>query len=167
VSTTTDYKQPALVGGLFLGVLSALPIVYLGNCCCLWILGGGIVAAYVLQQNQAAPITPGDGAMAGLLAGLLGAVIHFVLSIPIDIIAGPWERAFGQRLLEFANNPQLQDTFQRSLDEASQGGIAYVVIRRFGVFLVMLVIAGAFSTVGGVLGSLMFKKPPVPTTEQG
>jgi hypothetical protein len=165
VSTTTSYTQPALVGGLFLGVLSALPIVYLGNCCCLWILGGGIVAAYVLQQNQVEPIKPGDGAMAGLLAGLLGAVIHFVLSIPIDIIAGPWERAFGQRLLEFANNPQLQDTFQRSLDEASQGGIAYVVIRRFGVFLVMLVIAGAFSTVGGVLGALMFKKPPVPAAD--
>jgi len=29
----------------------------------------------------------------------------------------------------------------------------------------MLVVAGAFSTIGGVLGALMFKKPPVPTTE--
>jgi hypothetical protein len=166
VSTTTSYKQPAVIGGLFLGVLSALPFVYLGNCCCLWILGGGVVAAYVLQSNQTTPITPGDGAMAGLLAGLLGAVIHFALSIPIDIIAGPWERAFGQRLVGYMNNPQLQDALQRGLDESATGGVVYVIARRFGVFLIMLVIAGVFSTIGGVLGALMFKKPPVPTTTE-
>jgi len=162
VSTTTKFGQPALIGGLFLGILSALPFIYLGNCCCLWILGGGAVAAYVLQQNQPDPITPGDGAMAGLLAGLLGAVVQFVLSIPIDLVAGPWERAFGQRMLEFANNPQLQETLQRSLDDAARGGFAVLVARRFLVMLVMLAIAGVFATVGGVLGSVMFKKPPVP-----
>ena len=34
--------QPALFGGLFIGVLSALPIINLGNClCCMWVIGGG------------------------------------------------------------------------------------------------------------------------------
>ena len=46
-------------------------------------MSGGAVAAYVLQQNQEAPITPGDGALAGLLAGIVGAFIYLVLSIPI------------------------------------------------------------------------------------
>ena len=32
-----------------MGVLSALPIVSAGNyCCCLWVISGGLVAAYVL-----------------------------------------------------------------------------------------------------------------------
>ena len=60
-----------------MGVLSALPLINAGNvCCCLWVVSGGVVAAYVLQQNQTAPITPGDGALVGLLAGLIGAVRH-------------------------------------------------------------------------------------------
>ena len=162
MSTTTSYKQPALIGGLVLGVLSALPIVYFGNCCCLWIITGGVVAAYVLQSNQSTPITAADGALAGLLAGLTGACIHFLLSIPIDIVVGPWERAFGQRLLEMTNNPQMQDALTRSLDQSARGGFALLIVRRAGVLLLMLVLGSAFSTVGGVLGALLFKKSSAP-----
>ena len=45
--------QPALLGGAFIGVLSALPIVSVGNvCCCLWMVTGGALTAWVLQQRQ-------------------------------------------------------------------------------------------------------------------
>ena len=37
--------QPVLFGGLFMGVLSALPIISIGNCCCLWIMGGGMAVS--------------------------------------------------------------------------------------------------------------------------
>jgi len=47
--------MPALLGGLFIGVLSALPVVQICNCCCLWIIGGGLLAAYLQQQNQPVP----------------------------------------------------------------------------------------------------------------
>ena len=80
MSTTTkpSYAQPALIGGVVMGVLSALPIITAGNvCCCLWVVSGGVVAAYLLQQNQTTPITPGDGALVGLLAGLVGALVQF------------------------------------------------------------------------------------------
>ena len=162
MSTTTSYTQPALVGGLVLGVLSALPIVYLGNCCCLWIITGGMVAAYVLQSNEPGPIAPADGALVGLLAGLTGAAIHFVLSIPIDILVGPWEREFGQRLLDMTGNPQMREAFNNSLEQSARGGLAFVIVRRLGVLLFMVVLGSAFSTVGGVLGALLFKKASAP-----
>ncbi len=66
--------QPILLGGLFIGVLSALPIVSVANCCCLWIIGGGVLTAYLLQQSQPRPIQPLDGALGGFLAGVLGAI---------------------------------------------------------------------------------------------
>ena len=54
--------QPAILGGVLIGVLSALPIVSAGNlCCCLWVVLGGVVAAYLLQQNQSTPLNVGDG----------------------------------------------------------------------------------------------------------
>ena len=34
---------PALLGGLFIGVLSSLPYIKGGNvCCCLWVVSGGV-----------------------------------------------------------------------------------------------------------------------------
>ena len=44
--------MPALLGGLFIGVLSALPIVGICNCCCLWIVGGGVLAAYLAAAES-------------------------------------------------------------------------------------------------------------------
>src|SRR5512141_54721 len=97
---TADRTQPALFGGLVMGVLSALPLVSAGNwCCCLWVVSGGLVAAYILQQNQSAPITPGDGALVGLLAGLIGAVIDTVLSVPISFLTAPYERLLFERVM--------------------------------------------------------------------
>ena len=68
--------QPVVFGGLFIGVLSALPVVELGNCvCCLWIVGGGMLTAYLLQRDRAEPLQLGEGAVGGLMAGLAGAVV--------------------------------------------------------------------------------------------
>ena len=68
--------QPALYGGLFIGVLSALPLVNVGNCCCcLWVVCGGVLAVYLRQQNSPFAVTSAEGALVGLLAGLFGGVI--------------------------------------------------------------------------------------------
>ena len=45
--------QPALLGGVFIGVMSSLPIVNIGNCCCcLWVLAGGALAVTVYGADQ-------------------------------------------------------------------------------------------------------------------
>src|SRR5437016_14608381 len=97
--------QPALFGGLFIGVLSALPIVNIGNCCCLWVIGGGMLATYLMQQNYPYPITAADGALVGLLARLIGGVLGALLSIPIEMALGPFTRHLMQRIL--ASNPAI------------------------------------------------------------
>jgi hypothetical protein len=158
--------QPAVVGGLVMGVLSALPIVSAGNiCCCLWVVSGGVVAAYLLQQNRFVPITPADGAVVGLLAGLIGAVVQFVISIPIGILVAPMERAIVQRMVDAAGNmpPAMREMFQNYLEERGQG-IAAVVFRQLVELSLMLVAGAIFSTLGGLLGAAIFRKPlPGPT----
>jgi hypothetical protein len=160
--------QPALIGGLVMGVLSALPIISAGNiCCCLWVVAGGMVAAYVLQQNQSAPITPGDGAMVGLLAGLIGAGVSFVLSIPIGLLLEPVQREMLQRSLAMAGNmpPALRE-FLESYSQPRARLFGGLLVRVIGLF-VMLFAGAIFSTLGGLLGAAMFKKsaPPVPSSQ--
>jgi hypothetical protein len=158
--------QPALLGGAFIGVLSALPFVSMGNaCCCLWVVGGGVLAAYVMQQNSPLPITVADGALVGLLAGVFGAVIGTIIAVPIELVFGDVQR---QALMTFVERfgempPEVQEAFNRY---SGRGGaellFGAVISLMFG-----LVVGAIFGTLGGVLGAAMFRKdqPPVAPTE--
>jgi hypothetical protein len=150
-----------------MGVLSALPIVAAGNiCCCLWVVSGGAIAAYLLQQNWRAPITPGDGAMVGLLAGLIGAIVQFIIAIPISILIAPMEREMLRRVLEMAGTmpPEMRDTIERYSNSDAQFGIGIMIARRVIGLIVWLCVGGVFSTIGGVIGALVFKKDLPPGT---
>ena len=151
--------QAALLGGAFIGVLSALPIVSAANlCCCLWVIAGGVVAAYVLQQNHPEPITVGDGAVAGLLAGVVGAFVYVAVSIPFNLLLAPLQ----QRLLEgfIDRAPEVSGELR---DALSQLGGAFGLLLGF---VVMLLIGVVFATMGGLLGAVLFRRgtppPPLP-----
>jgi|RhiMetdeSRZDD1v2_1073273.scaffolds.fasta_scaffold29895_6 hypothetical protein len=157
-----DRLQPAFWGGLFIGVLSALPFVNLGNCCCcLWVLSGGVLAAYLRQQNSPVQIDVAEGAIVGLLAGLIGGVISAVLSIPMQMMVGPMQEQFIQRLL--SNNPDLPPEARDAIERFAAGS----ALRVAGMFI-GIVVDVIFGMFGGLLGVAIFKKktppPPPPGT---
>jgi len=159
--------QPALYGGAFIGVLSALPFVNLGNaCCCMWVIGGGVIAAYVMQQNYPLPITVADGVLVGLLAGVFGGVIGTALSIPLELAFGDVQRDMFRRMVEGLGTlpPEAQDMFDQM---ESRGAAEMALGSIFG--LMIGVVAGAiFGMLGGVLGAAIFRKdqPPTPSETQ-
>jgi hypothetical protein len=156
--TTEKLVQPALIGGLVMGVLTALPIIAAGNaCCCLWVVSGGVVAAYVLQQGQAEPITQSDAALAGLLAGIVGAFVYLVLSIPITILLAPMERMMLQRIVERMSN--MPPEF-REFATSYVGGAVRLIVG----FVFWLFVGAIFSTLGGLLGAAIFRKPLPPAS---
>ena len=139
-----------------LGVLSALPLISSGNaCCCLWLVTGGVVAAYVLQQNQPTPITPGDGALAGLLAAIVGAFVYLIVSIPVAILLAPFERRVIERLVDTIQN--MPPEFRTFASNPLSIGLRTVV--GFGFVLLLGVI---FSTIGGVIGAAIFATQTPP-----
>ena len=149
--------QPALLGGVAMGVLSALPVINFANCCCAWILFGGALAAYLMQQNHAEPITIGDGAIVGLLAGVIGGFVAAIVSIPISLAMGPLQAGMARDLL---NNPDLPPEFRRLFEQFGAGpviGIGFIVF-----FFLSLVVSTVFGMLGGLFGALMFRKSPPP-----
>jgi hypothetical protein len=148
-----------------MGVLSALPFVSAANlCCCLWVVGGGLVAAYVLQQNDSTAITPADGALVGLLAGLLGAVIQVLVSIPITFVVAPMERALLQRVIDMAGT--MPEDLRQMVEQYGRGGesIAFTIAARAVAFMFWLCVGAVFSTVGGLIGAAVFRKQTPPGT---
>jgi hypothetical protein len=158
--------QPALLGGVVIGVLSALPVINLANCCCAWILFGGGLAAYLLQQPRPTPISAGDGALVGLIAGAIGAVVWTIVAIPLNAALMPFQAEMLEQVLSNANDmPPEARAFLESLKSAPVMGAAAIV----GFFLTLCV-CSVFGLVGGLFGALIFRKnvpppppPPVPT----
>jgi len=156
--------RSALMGGALMGVLSALPFVSVGNCCCcLWVVSGGVLAAYVLQQAQAAAIDVGDGALAGLLAGVFGAFVFAVLSVPLSLASGPMERQVAERLLQVL--PNVSEEMAGMLENVPAGGLS--AWGTVGGFFIMLLVGAVFSTIGGVIGAVMFRRGRSAATPAG
>lgn len=146
--------QAVLIGGTFAGVLSALPLIELGNlCCCLWLVGGGGVASYLTQQAQAHPITPGDGAVVGFLAGVTGAFVSVLVAIPIQLLTAPFRDGMGDMLDLSDVPPEVIEL----MEQVSAGPGAIV----FG-FVITLAAGMIFSTLGGLLGAILFRREAPP-----
>lgn len=151
--------QPALIGGAVLGVLSAVPFVNALNClCCLWVIAGGLLAAYLYQNKSPVPVQYGDGAVLGLLTGVVGAIVEAIISIPLQLLGlGLAAGAMQEYLRELESNPDVPPEFIEFLRSfMSDGGIAATGIA-YGL-LFHLVIFAIFATIGAIIGVAIFQK---------
>ena len=153
--------QPALYGGLFIGVLSALPLVNAGNCCCcLWVLMGGALAVYLRQQNSPYSVPASEGALVGLLAGLIGGVVAGVLSIPLQAMTSGFQHQILERIL--SSNPDMPTEARDAMERWATGS----ALRTVGA-LINVVVFTVFGMLGGLLGVAVFKKNVPPPPPQG
>jgi len=158
--------QPALLGGLVLGLGSVIPIVSYGNlCCCGWGIAGGALAAYLLiKRSPILPISKSDGAGAGSLAGVVGSLIYLVIGVPFTLLQ--WKSLVTQMEQRSENFP----------DAASREMINQIVAMMQGnpvliclvMWIMFSVVAVGAATLGGVIGVAIFEKrkgqpyPPQP-----
>ena len=142
---------PALIGGVVAGILSGIPIV---NClCCLWIIGGGILAAYFLTKESPVVLTAGDGAIVGIFAGIIAALVETVVNIPF--------RALSEKIVQ-----GMMDRFSQYYEEMPSGWESWLegrdfegsVIWSFLGLVVSVVIFSALGALGGIIGISLFGK---------
>jgi len=153
--------KPALIGGVVIGVLSVIPFVSAANlCCCLWAILGGLLATYLYVKNSLTPASAGDGAVLGVIAGAIGAVIYLAIGIPIAIAMGPVTRNMIVSLMQ--NIDARQAELMRQQFEAQGNAVAPIIIQALiggGLLFV-------FAILGGLLGVPIFEKrkntPPLP-----
>lgn len=161
--------KPALIGGVLLGILSAIPPVSLFNCvCCAWVIGGGILAANLYVKNSPNAVTLGAGIVLGLLTGAIGGVVSALFSIPIRMLMvsmGMWGAGeLRQMLSELNLPPELRDRLVSVMSNSGGQQIALMVFAG----LINVVVYALVAMLGGVLGVAIFEKRKVqgPPTYQ-
>lgn len=151
----TDQKpsmlMPALVGGAVAGVLSAVPFL---NClCCLWIIGGAILAAHLLAKDSPVALTAGDGAIVGIFTGIVAAVIDAVVSIPFQAINSQFVQKFMEGLAEYTE--EMPPGWENFLEEGAFEPSAPMFMLGLLISVVIFSLLGAL---GGIIGMSFFGK---------
>ena len=129
--------KPALLGGLIVGVLSAIPLVQ--YCCCIWGIGGGVLAAFLYIKSSTVPVKTGDGATVGALSGVIGGIIYLILGLPIAIF-------FGMAAME--------EQLARSGVSLPFSGVLLIIVAG----IIGAIILAILATLGGVIGVAIFEK---------
>ena len=150
----SEKLQPALLGGILIGVLSALPFV--GACCCLWVIAGGVLTTYLLQERINTPVGAGEASIAGLLAGVVGA---FVSTMVAQLVAFARGTTMVDAVNSLLSRGELPPEMAGALERVRDFPPAVFVI---GSLLVALVVYPIFSMLGALLGVAIFKKTPPP-----
>jgi hypothetical protein len=146
--------QPALLGGLLIGVLSALPFVSM--CCCLWVIAGGVLTTYLLQERLTTPVTAGDATIAGLLAGIIGAILSTVLSQLVAVARGV---TVADGINQILGQGRIPPEMTGPLEQVRDMPAAVFIV---GALLVTMLIYPIFSMLGALLGVALFKRQPPP-----
>ncbi|MDH4218620.1 MAG: hypothetical protein OEY18_06480 [Candidatus Aminicenantes bacterium] len=142
---------PALIGGAVAGILSGIPFV---NClCCLWIIGGAMLAAYLLTKDSPVALSAGDGAIVGIFTGIVAAFVEVIISIPFKAVTDKFMRNMIDRFSEY------YDEIPQGLDSWFEGGafdasFVWIIIG----LVISAVIFAALGALGGIIGISLFRK---------
>lgn len=149
---------PALIGGSVAGVLSGIPFI---SCfCCVWIIGGAMLASYLLSKDSPVALSVGDGAIVGILTGIVATVARLFASLlPVH----GYYREFVQRLTErFAEYTEEMPAGWESWLEREGSGSVFMFM--MGLMMTVAFFA-ALGALGGIIGISLFGKKKAKTTQ--
>jgi len=165
--------KSALISGVALGVLSALPVISAVNClCCAWVIAGGVLAAYLQVKNSVTAVSLGTGVLLGLVTGIIGAVVDTLFSIPLAMAMSGMGLGFAEQLRHMVEEvPSMPPEARETLRSLASGGVGVgSALFIFSAFFKLLVY-GIMAMIGGALGVALFEKrkpgdPGVPAAYQ-
>lgn len=144
---------PALVGGGVAGLLSGIPLI---NClCCLWIIGGAILASYLLSKNSDVSLSAGDGAIVGVFTGIIASIVDALISLPFQAVNARIVRRVFESFAQYSG--EMPSEWRTLIERGSME-------TTFSMFMLGLLLSvfifSALGALGGIIGVSIFGKKP-------
>ena len=152
--------KPTVIGGVSAAIVSSIPIV---NClnvlCCSLVIAGGFFAGYLYSRDCAGAgcaFGPGNGATVGLVAGLFYALTDFLINGLVRSLGlAPDLEEVMDQMDQAGLPPEYADQFVWAMEKFG-GGFSILG------FLLSLLVAAVFCTIGGLIAGMTFKVAPAP-----
>jgi hypothetical protein len=152
--TALDFIQPAIAGGMFLGLLSSIPFINAG--CCLWVLMGGGMAAVALNKQRPSGINYGDGAFVGVLSGFFGAIVGTIIQMSFHVIAAHFFESQQQQVEDLLKQLGAEGPMRDWTLRVFSGEISAVTV--LFTFFANLLLYALFAMIGGIVGVALLNK---------
>lgn len=158
-------QQSILLGGAVVALLSTSYLSFINFLCCLGVIAGALVAVWHYASTNQLTIKPGEGAVMGLLAGVVGGAIALVLNYILIQIGIRHDLAITDWMLDAFRDSMPPDQYREMMDQRN----APVTIGSYlGSGMIGLLVSGIFGAIGGAIGAAIFKKgSESPTSEFG
>ncbi|MFP4439424.1 MAG: hypothetical protein ACLFVO_19450 [Chloroflexaceae bacterium] len=138
------------IAGFAMALLSNIPLIAVGNCViCMWLWGGGILGAWLYPRFDEATraVTPGRGAIIGVVSGLIGALLATLIS---TLFSGSTAQSIQMALAEMqVTDPQVERMMESLAEPES-----IILIS----FLFNIVLYPLFGAIGGAVGGMIFSR---------
>lgn len=148
-------QQSIILGGVVAGLLSTSYLGLINLLCCAGVIIGALVAVWHYTDTHGLTIPAGQGAVIGLLAGLVGTVISLILNYILIEMGIRSDQAITQFILNtFGSNmpPEQYDAMVEQMN-ADLTLSAYLANGLFAA-----VVSLVFGAIGGAIGASVFKK---------
>jgi hypothetical protein len=137
---------PAMIAGVFAGVLSSLPVVRDVNLAlCAWMWLGGIFAVYLFRRSGAPKLTRAEGVTLGLLTGTIAGVVTVGFTL-----AGV---GITTDVLQQTQSSTGAEPMQRALLSLQEAGMFEILAGCLSLILHM-----GFGALGGVMGAVLITR---------
>lgn len=150
------FYEAVVLGGLFAALTDTIPFLNIVNCfCCLGIAGGGAVALIYLKKMTAKDLfsTP-ELIHLGLLTGLAGAFMAFVIHYVVFRYYGNWQIEWIRNMLD--NMEELPPLWEEFYDELQSP--EYVGFAGTSLLIRSLILFPVFSTAGAFVTSKILER---------
>ncbi len=137
------------------GLLSTSYLGMINILCCAGVLAGTMVAVWHYTTTNELTMSTGQGAVLGLMAGVVGFGISFVLNYMFISMGVRSDLAISQFIVERLGDSMPPETLDQMLDEMAKEitFVSYTMSAMWG-----LVITSVFALIGGSIGAAIFKK---------
>jgi len=154
------FLGPAFLSGTVMGILAAIPVV---NClCCAWVLGGGGAAAWLvgrdLPRGTTGALGFGDGAFAGVLTGVWGAIVATLASIPFRFLsAEALEEARAEIEALLSQSPEISGPMREMMLSLISPDLSPLAVLL--TLMINLLTYSLFAMIGGILFVAIVRRP--------
>jgi len=148
-------QQSILLGGIVAGLLSTSYLGLINLLCCAGVIIGALVAVWHYTDTHKLTIPAGQGAVIGLLAGLVGTVISLMLNYILIEMGIRSDQAITQFILNSFGDSMPPEQYD-AMAEQMNSEMTLSAYMANGLFAA--VISLVFGAIGGAIGASVFKK---------